>query len=315
MQKKKLGKSNLEIAPLAFGGNVFGWTVNETESFLLLDMFSDGGFNLIDTADVYSTWKPGNHGGESETIIGKWMKKSGKRNKVIIATKVGMEMGPGLKGLKKDYILKAVEDSLRRLQIDCIDLYQSHQDDLETPIEETLRAYDELIKAGKVRNIGASNFKVERLQEALAIARKNSLPEYVSLQPRYNLYDREDFETNLANFCAENSIGVINYYSLASGFLTGKYKSEEDLKGKARAGAVKNFMTPKGMELIKRLEEVASEYKATPSQISLAWLMSHPVVTAPIVSATSVSQLGEIMNSVNLHLSEKTLNYLNNISK
>jgi aryl-alcohol dehydrogenase-like predicted oxidoreductase len=302
MKKKKLGSSNIEIAPLAFGGNVFGWTVNADESYLLLDKFVEKGFNLIDTADIYSTWVPGNTGGESETIIGNWLKKTGKRDKVIIATKVGMEMGSGTKGLSKAHITQSVEDY--------IDLYQSHQDDLETPIEETLSAYAELIKTGKVRYIGASNFKVKRLRESLEIAKKNSLPEYISLQPRYNLYDREDFETNFALFCLKHNIGVICYYSLASGFLTGKYRSEADLNQSSRGSGIKNYLTPKGMDILARLDAVASEYKSTPAQIALAWLMAQPAVTAPIASATKISQLEDIMKAAELQLSEKVLNYL-----
>ncbi|MCM2348737.1 MAG: aldo/keto reductase [Bacteriovoracaceae bacterium] len=312
MKTRKLGLSDIEVAPLAFGGNVFGWTVNETESFPLLDKFVEHGFNLIDTADVYSAWAPGNHGGESELIIGKWLKRSGKRDKVIIATKVGMEMGAGKKGLSKRYIISAVEDSLKRLQIDYIDLYQSHRDDPQTPIEETLSAYDELIKAGKVRYVGASNFSVSRLQESLDIAKAHSLPCYITLQPQYNLYDREDYEANYAEFCVKNNIGVISYYSLASGFLTGKYRSEADLSKSGRGAGVKSYLTPKGMEILSKIDILAKEYNSTPAQISLAWLMSRPAITAPIASATKISQLEDIMKAVNLQLNQASLDLLNN---
>jgi aryl-alcohol dehydrogenase-like predicted oxidoreductase len=310
MKTRKLGSSNIVIAPLAFGGNVFGWTVNEKESYLLLDKFVEKGFNLIDTADVYSRWVPGNQGGESETIIGNWLKKTGKRDKVIIATKVGMDMGEGKKGLSKAHITQAVEDSLIRLQTDYIDLYQSHQDDLETPIEETLSAYDDLIKAGKIHYIGASNFKVKRLRESLEIAKKHSLPEYISLQPLYNLYDREEFEKDDAEFCLKRNIGVISYYSLAAGFLTGKYRKESDLDHSSRGARVKNYLTPKGKTILSKLDTVASEYQSTPAQIALAWLMAQPVVTAPIASATKISQLEDLMKAAELQLSKKTIDFL-----
>lgn len=311
MKLRKLGASDIEVAPLAFGGNVFGWTVNEQEGFALLDRFVEKGFNLIDTADVYSSWVPGNKGGESETIIGRWLKKSGKRHKVIIATKVGMEMGPGKKGLKKNYILEAVEGSLKRLQIDCIDLYQPHKDDLETPMEETLSALDELIKAGKVRIIGASNFSKERLQMALDVSQKYSLPRYMTLQPRYNLYDREEYESELSQFCVKNNIGVISYYSLASGFLTGKYRSLEDLSQSSRGPGVKSYLDAKGMEILRKLDVVAREYQATPAQVALAWLMTRPGIVAPIASVTKLSQLDDIMRASELTLDSKTLDFLN----
>src|SRR4051794_39511142 len=225
MKTRPLGNSGLDVAPLAFGGNVFGWTIDEATSFRLLDAFVEAGFNLVDTADVYSRWAPGNKGGESETILGKWFRSSGKRDRVVLATKVGMEMGPGKKGLSRAYILRAVEDSLRRLQTDYIDLYQSHVDDPETPLQETLATYAELIKEGKVRAIGASNYSADRLAEAVQVSNRFGYPRYESLQPEYNLYDREKFETVLEPLCLERNIGVIPYYSLASGFLTGKYRS------------------------------------------------------------------------------------------
>ena len=256
MKKRKLGNSKLEVAPLAFGGNVFGWTVDEQTSFTLLDAFVAAGFNLIDTADVYSYWAPGNRGGESETIIGKWLKRSGKRGKVVIATKVGKEMGPNSKGLSKSYILRAVEDSLRRLQTDYIDLYQSHADDPETPLEETLEAYAQLIRQGKVRAIGASNYSATRLAQALQISDQYGFPRYESLQPLFNLYDRTDYEGELEPLCRERGLGVISYFSLASGFLTGKYRSQDDLAHSARGDMVKKYLNPRGIRILEALDRV-----------------------------------------------------------
>jgi aryl-alcohol dehydrogenase-like predicted oxidoreductase len=302
VEKRKLGNSGLEIAPLVFGGNVFGWTVDEAHASGLLDRFIDAGFNMIDTSDIYSNWVAGNHGGESETIIGNWLKKRGKRDDVLIATKVGLEMGPGKKGLSKQYIFQAVEDSLRRLQTEYIDLYQSHVEDPETAQEETLEAYAELMKAGKVGAIGASNFKAETLLHALEINRKKNLPRYESLQPHYNLYEREEFETSLEKICIENSIGVIPYFSLASGFLTGKYRSEKDLAGRSRGSRVQKYLNSRGLRILKALDEVAKEFNATPAQIALAWLMEKPAVTAPIASATNVQQLDELMGAARITL-------------
>ena len=302
VEKRKLGNSGLEIAPLVLGGNVFGWTVDEKGTSHLLDQFVDGGFNMVDTADVYSRWVPGNQGGESETLIGKWLKNSGRRRQVLIASKVGLEMGPGKKGLSKKYILRAAEDSLARLQTDYIDLYQSHVEDPTTPQEETLAAYAELIKAGKVRAIGASNFKVETLRAALEISREKHLPRYESLQPHYNLYFRQEFESGPAEFCVENHIGVIAYYALASGFLTGKYRSEKDLAGRSRGSSVQKYLNPRGFRILAALDQVASEYKASPAQIALAWLMAKPAVTAPIASATNPDQLDELMGAARITL-------------
>lgn len=252
MTKRKLGKSDLEVAPLMLGGNVFGWTADEATSFRLLDEFVDAGFNFIDTADIYSTWVPGNHGGESETIIGRWLKRGGRREKVLIATKVGIELAPDKKGLSRAYISQAVEDSLHRLQTDHIDLYQSHTDDAATPLEETLDAYSNLIEAGKVRFIGASNYSRERLSEALHVSERFGLARYESLQPHYNLYDRTPFETDLEKLCEEKGLGVIPYYSLASGFLTGKYKSKEEAAGAKRAAALENILTPEAKRSSQR---------------------------------------------------------------
>jgi len=312
--KRKLGNSGLEIAPIVFGGNVFGWTADEARSFQLLDAFVAAGFNAVDTADVYSKWVPGNKGGESETIIGKWLKRSGKRQQVIIATKVGSEMGSGKKGLSKGYIVAAVEDSLKRLQTDYIDLYQSHVDDAETPLEETLEAYAQLIQAGKVRAIGASNFNAKRIGEALQISKKKSLPRYESLQPLYNLYDRAEFEAELAPLCLREKIGVIPYFSLASGFLAGKYRSEADLANRARGSFVKKYLNERGFRILGALDDVAKTHGATPAQVALAWLLAQPSITAPIASATNSDQLGELLSAADLKVDRESLKKLNQAS-
>ncbi len=291
MTRRKLGNSELEVSPLCFGGNVFGWTADENTSFQLLDAFVDAGLNFVDTADVYSKWAAGHQGGESETIIGKWFKRSGKRDKVILATKVGMEMGPDRKGLSKAYILREVEESLKRLQTDYIDLYQSHADDAQTPLEETLETYGELLQQGKARVIGASNYKADRLSEALKVSENKQLPRYQSLQPLYNLYDRAEYETELEPVCQANHLGVIPYYSLASGFLSGKYRSESDLKKSARGQVVKKYLNERGMRILRALDTVAKAQNSTPAKISLAWLMARPSITAPIASATNLDQL------------------------
>ena len=315
MEKRALGKSGLQVAPLTFGGNVFGWTINESTSFALLDAFVDAGFNCVDTADVYSRWKPGNQGGESEIIIGKWLKKTGKRDKIVLATKVGMEMGPEKKGLAKKYILKAVEDSLTRLQTDHIDLYQSHRDDPDTPLQETLEAYSQLIKQGKVRVIGASNYSGSRLREALQVSEQNHWPSYQSLQPLYNLYDRAEFEKELQTICVEKEIGVIGYYSLASGFLTGKYRSDADVGKSARgAGIQQKYMNERGFRILKGLDQVAEQHRCKPGQVALAWLLTRPAVVAPIASATNLDQLHELIQSVNLKLSQKDIELLDQAS-
>ena len=301
MQKRKLGNSGIEVSALALGGNVFGWTIDEATSFKILDGFIDSGFNLVDTADVYSRWKRGNEGGESETIIGNWMKKTGNRNKVVVATKVGMEMADG-KGLAKARIFKSIEDSLRRLQTDYIDLFQSHKDDPDTPQEETLEAYNELVKQGKVRAIGASNYSAARLGEALAISTEKGYPAYVSVQPQYNLYDREVYESELEPFCIKNGLGVITYYSLASGFLTGKYRSSEDYRKSVRGVGMKRFMNERGLNILAALDEVSKELNATQAQVALAWLIARKGVTAPIVSATNIDQLQDILKAVDVKL-------------
>ncbi len=314
MEKRELGNSGIEVAPLAFGGNVFGWTIDEPTSFKLLDAFVDAGFNLIDTADSYSRWKEGNHGGESETIIGNWMKQRGNRDKVIIATKVGSDMGEG-KSLKKNYIFKAVEDSLKRLQTDHIDLYQSHFDDLSTSVEEIMDAYAELVKQGKVKAIGASNLSLERLKQSVEYSERKGLPRYETLQPLYNLYDREGFEKELQPFSLQNNIGVINYYSLASGFLTGKYRSENDLSKSARGGGVKKYLNDRGFKILQALDEVAKRYNTKPATISLAWLMAQPAIAAPIASATNTEQLNDLIASANLKLDKEAIDVLNKASR
>ena len=315
MKKRKLGNSGLEVAPLAFGGNVFGWTANEQTSFQLLDAFVAAGFNLIDTADIYSRFAPGNRGGESETIIGKWLKQGGRRDKVIIATKVGLEMGPDKKGLSKAYILGAAEDSLRRLQTDYIDLYQSHKDDPDIPLEETIEAYAQLMKEGKVRAIGASNYSAERLSEALAVSKAHGLPRYETLQPEYNLYDRAEYEEKLEAVCVENGLGVITYFSLANGFLTGKYRSAVDLSKSPRGERmVKKYLNERGFRILDALDEAAKGVNATPAQIALAWLIARPSVTAPIASATSLDQLNDLISATKLELDEAAIELLNRAS-
>jgi aryl-alcohol dehydrogenase-like predicted oxidoreductase len=314
MRKRSLGNSGLEVAPLAFGGNVFGWTVDERTSFRLLDAFVAAGFNLIDTADAYSRFAPGNRGGESETIIGKWLKQGGRRDKVIIATKVGLEMGPHRKGLSKAYILRAAEDSLKRLQTGYIDLYQSHRDDPDTSLDETLQAYAQLMEQGKVRAIGASNYSAERLSYALALGRRHGLPRYECLQTEYNLYDRAEYEETLEPVCIENGLGVLSYFSLASGFLTGKYQSAADVANKARGDFVKKYLNERGFRILNALDQVAKRLHATPAQVALAWLIARRTVTAPIASATSLAQLKELIGGTKLELDEASMGLLNRAS-
>jgi len=315
MKKRELGKSGIKVNPFALGGNVFGWTIDEKTSFEILDAYVESGLDFIDTADVYSAWAPSNKGGESETIIGNWLQKSGKRDKVVIATKVGMEMGLGKKGLSKAYITKAVEDSLKRLKTDYIDLYQSHRDDKETPLEETLSIYTDLIKQGKIRVIGASNYEASRLKEALEVSKKNNLAAYQTLQPEYNLYDREGYEKELEPLCRENDIGVITYYSLASGFLTGKYRSEDDLNKSKRGQGVKKYLNDRGFKILKALDDVASNYNSSPASIAIAWVMARTGITAPIASATSIKQLKDIIASTELTLNTNDIELLNNASE
>ena len=314
MNKRKLGKTGMEISPLVFGGNIFGWTADQATSFQLLDAFIAAGFNSVDTADMYSKWVPGHAGGESETILGEWMKRSGNRTKIFVATKVGMDMGDGQKGLSKSYILRAAEDSLRRLQTDYIDLYQSHTDDLQTPLEETLGAYAELMKQGKVRAIGASNHKAERLAAALETSKKTGLPAYQTLQPNYSLIERGEYESQLEPICQREGLGVINYFPLAGGFLTGKYRSESDVAGKARERNVTKYLNERGFKILGALDQVAKQYNATAARISLAWLLARPSVTAPIVSATNLEQLKDIISSVDLRLDRESIEFLNQAS-
>jgi len=302
------------VSPLALGGNVFGWTVTEPTAFMILDAFVDAGFDLIDTADVYSRWVPGNGGGESETIIGNWLNKRGNRQKVVIATKIGSEMGPGLRGLSREYILRAVEDSLRRLKTDHIDLYQSHHDDPATAIEETLAAYGQLIKEGKVRAIGASNFSTERFSASLKISEERGLPRYESLQPLYNLYDRAEFERTLAPLCRERGIGVIGYYGLASGFLTGKYRSEQDLSKSVRGEHVRTYLTERGFSILEALDRISARYEVAPAAVALAWVIAKPGITAPIASATSVEQLKSLVEAAKLKLDREAMELLDKVS-
>jgi len=314
MKKRSLGNSGLEAAPLAFGGNVFGWTADERTSFRLLDAFVAAGFNLIDTADVYSKFAPGNNGGESETVIGRWLKQGNRRDKVIIATKVGSEMGPDAKGLSRDYILRAAENSLSRLETDYIDLYQSHRDDPDTPLDETLQAYAQLMEQGKVRAVGASNYSPERLSYALTLSRRHELPRYECLQTEYNLYDRAEYEERLEDVCIENGLGVLSYFSLASGFLTGKYRSAADVANKARGDFVKKYMNDRGLRILEALDQVAKELHAAPVKVALAWLIARPTVTAPIASATSLAQLKELIGATKLELDEASIGLLNRAS-
>ena len=314
MKKRQLGRSGLQVSPLCFGGNVFGWTADEATSFKLLDGFTDAGLDFIDTADVYSRWVPGHMGGESETIIGKWLKQSGKRDKVIIATKLGMEMAADKKGLSRAYMMRAVEDSLRRLQTDYIDLYQSHSDDAQTPLEETMQAFAELIEQGKVRAIGASNYKADRLAESLAVSRRLGIPRYESLQPFYNLYDRDRYEAELEPLCLKEEIGVISYFSLAKGFLSGKYRSEADLSKSPRGQGVKAYLDERGFRILAALDELAKQHNATPAQVSLAWLIARPSITAPIASATTLEQLDDLIAATKLELDEAAIEKLNEAS-
>jgi len=313
MEKRILGKTDLNIAPIVFGGNVFGWTINEKKSFEILDQFIDNGFNFIDTADVYSRWVEGNKGGESETIIGNWLKKHNKRHDVVIATKVGSDMGSG-KSLKKDYIINQVEHSLSRLQTDYIDLYFSHFDDETTPVEETLSAYENLIRAGKVRWIGASNFSAARLKESLLFSAQHNLPRYEVYQPGYNLFDREEFEREHEKICLENDLGVVTYYSLASGFLTGKYRSEDDLNKSKRGGGVKKFLNKRGFRILDALDQVADKHQVEQASVALAWLIYHPSITAPIASVTDLSQLKSFTEAANLKLTPEDISLLDKAS-
>ena len=314
MDKRQVGKSELRIAPLMLGGNVFGWTADEATSFRILDAFVDAGFDAIDTADVYSRWAPAG-GGASEKVLGAWFKASGKRDKVVLATKLGMEMGEGKKGLSAKYMVEAVEASLQRLQTDVIDLYQSHRDDADTPLEETAEAFDRLVKAGKVRVIGASNFDAARLNAALDVSEQKGLARYESLQPLYNLFDRAGFEAELQKVCVERRVGVIPFSSLASGFLTGKYRSSDDFGKSPRGGRMGHYLDdPRGQAILKALDEVSAAHGATQAQVALAWIMAQPGLTAPIASATSVEQLDDILGAARLKLTADDLAKLDKAS-
>ncbi|MBC7666966.1 MAG: aldo/keto reductase [Gemmatimonadaceae bacterium] len=309
MNHRPLGRSGLSIAPLVFGGNVFGWTADEATSHRLLDAFIDGGFNAVDTADVYSAWVPGHTGGESESVIGRWLKGRSKRDDVLILTKVAM--WPAQPGLSAANIVSAVEGSLTRLQTDHIDLYQSHQDDQATPINETLEAYDRLIQAGKVRAIGASNFTPERLAQSLKVSSDQGVARYETIQPKFNLYDRSEVQGALEALTGQEGIGVIPYYGLAAGFLTGKYRSEADLEGKARGRTVRQYLNDKGQRVLAALDQAAKTVGASQAQVALAWIMAHPSITAPIASATSVEQLTELMGAARLVLPAEVIEGLN----
>jgi aryl-alcohol dehydrogenase-like predicted oxidoreductase len=315
MDYRPLGRSELRVSPLCFGGNVFGWTADERTSFSLLDAWIDAGFNFVDTADVYSRWAPGHQGGESEAVIGRWIRQGGRRSKVVLATKVGMDMGEGRTGLKPARIREAVEASLRRLHVECIDLYQAHRDDEETPLEATLEAFSKLIAEGKVRAIGASNYIAPRLQEALATSARLGLPRFESLQPLYNLFDRAAFEDDLQALCRREHVGVMNYYALAAGFLTGKYRKPEDAAKSARGSmTVQKYLNPRGQRILEALDAAAERASATPAQVAIAWVMAQPGVTSPIASATSVAQLEELVKAAELKLDAETMAMLDEAS-
>jgi aryl-alcohol dehydrogenase-like predicted oxidoreductase len=311
---RPLGRSGIELPPLVFGGNVFGWTADEPTSFTLLDTLVDAGFNAIDTADVYSRWAPEHHGGESETVLGAWLAARKSRERVFIATKVGMDMGDGNTGLSKAWILRAVDDSLRRLKTDYIDLYQAHQDDAATPLEETLDAFATLIKSGKVRAIGASNYTAPRLKEALAVSSRNGLPRYESLQPHYNLVERTIFEAELEPLCVAEGLGVINYFALAAGFLTGKYRTDADLSKSPRGAGVAKYLDDRGGRILAALDDAATSLRVSPSQVAIAWLVARPSVTAPIASATNVDQLHDLIAAARLQLDAETIAALDRAS-
>jgi aryl-alcohol dehydrogenase-like predicted oxidoreductase len=309
MQLRPLGSTGFQVAPLAFGGNVFGWSADKATSLRLLDAFVDAGFNLVDTADVYSVWAPGHRGGESESIIGEWFAANpAKRDRVVIATKCGMELTPDKKGLSRRWIRQACDDSLARLRTDHIDLYQAHKDDPDTPLEETLAAFDELVKEGKVRAIGASNYSAQRLAQALEVSDRIGVARFATLQPEYNLLEREGFERELAPLCAKEGIAVINYFGLARGFLSGKYRSEADFaKSATRGGGVKKYLNERGLRVLAALDAAAKEWGATTAQVALAWNMAQATIAAPIASATSVAQLEELMGAARLVLDARAL--------
>jgi aryl-alcohol dehydrogenase-like predicted oxidoreductase len=314
MKRHKFGRTGFQIAPLAFGGNVFGWTADEPTSFKLLDAFVEAGGNLIDTANSYSRWVPGHQGGESETVIGRWIARRGRHDDVVIATKVGADMGQGGRCLRRDYILQAADESLRRLQVESIDLYQSHWDDEKTPFDETLDAYARLIRQGKVKAIGASNLTGARLAEALDVSAREGLPRYDTLQPPYNLYDRETFEGDLRDLCLREDIGVITYFSLAAGFLTGKYRTEADYAKSPRGAGMKKFLNERGLRILDALDDVAARLRSAPASVALAWLMAQPGVDAAIASATSLAQFDALIAATRLSLDEVDMRQLEEAS-
>ncbi|AZO11315.1 MULTISPECIES: aldo/keto reductase [unclassified Mesorhizobium] len=314
MQKRRLGRTDLSIAPLVLGGNVFGWTADEKTSFDLLDRFAEAGFNAVDTADAYSRWVPGNKGGESETIIGNWMKRRGNRDRIVVITKVGSDMGQGKKDLSAAYIEKAVEASLKRLQTDVIDLYLSHWPDPATPYEETLGAYQRLLEKGKIRYAGCSNLDAAQLRAALNVASLRDLPRYEVLQPAYNLYDRSSFDGPLRDLCLAEDIGVISYYGLAKGFLSGKYRSEADLGKSTRGGGVRDYLNPRGMRILSALDAVAERHAARQAEVALAWVMARPGITAPIASATTLAQMDSLIRAASLELSAEDIGALDQAS-
>lgn len=315
MEQRKLGKTSIAVAPLAFGGNVFGWTIDAHTSFQLLDAFVAAGCNLIDTADSYSRWVPGNQGGESETIIGNWMKRRGNRSRVVIATKLGSDLGGGKKGLSVKYMMQAVEASLQRLQTDYIDLYQSHFDDPDTPVEETMEGFAQLIKQGKIRAAGASNLSAQRLQQSLDYCKKSGLPGYETLQPEYNLYDRERYEKEYEPIVLQEGLSVLNYFALASGFLTGKYRSAADaVKSTRGGGIISKYLNPRGERILQALDAVAARHRCSPATVALAWLLARPGIAAPIASATSTKQLQELVAAATLQLDESSIRELDRAS-
>ena len=315
MDYRQLGRSGLNVSPLCLGGNVFGWTADERTSFAILDAWVEAGFNFIDTADVYSRWAPGHQGGESETVIGRWLKQGGRRDKVVLASKVGFDMGEGRGGLSPRWIVQAVHDSLKRLQTDHIDLYQAHKDDFDTPLEETLEAFSKLIQAGKVRAIGASNYGADRLKQALAVSQRLGLPRYESLQPLYNLYDRSGFEADLRALCLEEDVGVISFYALAAGFLIGKYRSAEDASKSPRgANTVKKYLNERGLKILAALDEAAQRTGQPASRVAIAWVMAQPGITAPIASASTTAQLHELVQASVLKLDRETMALLDGAS-
>lgn len=314
MEKRELGKSNIYVNPIAFGGNVFGWTVDKKESFKILDAFVGEGFDFIDTADTYSWWVDGNKGGESETIIGQWLSERKNRDKIIISTKTGSQTKTHPEDISKKHIIKSVEESLKRLKTDYIDLYQTHFDDNKTPVEETLSAYQQLIKEGKVRAIGTSNMSPQRIMDSLRASDNEGLPRYQTLQPLYNLMEREKYEKELRPMVEEKGLGVITYSSLASGFLTGKYRSSDDFDKSPRGGGMDKYMNGEGLKVLDALDKVSEKHNTAQATVSLAWLLSAPTVTAPIVSATSIKQLESIIDAPKVNLDEEDLHLLNNAS-